>query len=90
MKSPALSLAASLLLSLSFGATAATLYVDIKNAAPSSPYTSWATAATNIQDAVDASAAGDNILVTNGLDGVGARAVSGVSNRLAVTKCSGS
>src|SRR6185369_3814855 len=49
-------------------------------------YTNWATAARVIQDAVDSAAAGDDILVTNGLYQVGGRAVNGVSNRVAVTK----
>jgi hypothetical protein len=69
---------------LSVGAT--TLYVDLNCTAPASPYTSWTTAATNIQDAVDVAVAGDLILVTNGLYQIGARSVYGMSNRVAVTK----
>jgi hypothetical protein len=42
-------------------------YVWQRSAAPTPPYTSWATAATNIQDAVNASLTGDTILVTNGM-----------------------
>ena len=37
------------------------------------PFTSWADAATNIQIAIDAAAAGDVIWVTNGIYNVGAR-----------------
>ena len=41
-------------------------YVNVNNANPTPPHTNWLTAATNIQDAVDAAVAGDEIVVTNG------------------------
>ncbi|HSU56016.1 MAG TPA: choice-of-anchor Q domain-containing protein [Candidatus Dormibacteraeota bacterium] len=54
-------------------AIATTRYVDLNNAAATPPFTSWATAATNIQDAVDASGDGDFVLVTNGIYASGGR-----------------
>ncbi len=45
---------------------AATRYVNPASPAPSPPYTSWATAATTIQDAVDEAVGGDTVMVTNG------------------------
>src|SRR5712671_1199428 len=45
-------------------AFAAVHYVDVNSIKALPPYTNWTTAATNIQDAVDAAMAGDEILVT--------------------------
>ncbi|HTV39243.1 MAG TPA: immunoglobulin domain-containing protein [Candidatus Sulfotelmatobacter sp.] len=44
-------------------------YVNASNSAPTPPYTSWSTAATNIQEAINISTNGDFILVTNGIYG---------------------
>jgi hypothetical protein len=79
-------LVAGLLLSLWLSANAATFYVDGSNLAPAWPYRDWVSAATNIQDAVDVAAAGDEIVVTNGVYAAGATALYGMSNRVAVTK----
>jgi uncharacterized membrane protein len=59
-------LVAALLLADAGGASAEVHYVDVNSTNATPPYTNWITAATNIQDAVDAAVAGDEIVVTNG------------------------
>ena len=70
------------------GAWGAVRYVDGGNASPAAPYTNWAMAATTLQDAIDASSAGDVIWVTNGVYQTGGKAASGstLTNRACVDK----
>src|SRR5581483_2191953 len=75
-----------LLTTLGASAFAATLYVDINSPGPAAPYSSWATAATDIQSAVDAATDGDLVLVTNGVYASGTTSMGGTSNRVAVRK----
>ena len=57
-----------LLLLFSTSALAAAVrYVDVNSTNATPPYTNWATAAVTIQDSVDATVAGDEIVVTNGV-----------------------
>jgi len=65
-----------------------THYVAVDSTNAISPYISWMTAATTIQDAVDASNDDDTVLVSNGWYNTGGAAVgaNGLSNRIAVTK----
>jgi hypothetical protein len=78
-------LAFTVLVVLRLNASADTHYVDLNGPNPTPPYTNWPTAATNIQDALNAAVAGDQILVTNGIYEIGATAYLG-SNRVSVTK----
>lgn len=62
-------------------------YVISDSPNPLAPYSSWATAARDIQDAVDAAALGGEVVVGNGTYAVGGRAVFGtMTNRVAITK----
>src|SRR5215475_14199868 len=69
---------------LAYQSLAVTRYVDANSATPLPPYTSWATAGTNIQNVIDSSLTGDDVLVTNGVYDTGGKYFSG-SNRIAIT-----
>ncbi len=63
-------------------------YVMLTSTNPQSPYLDWSTAATNIQDAVDAAVAGDSVVVSNGLYNYGGRLFYGTNttNRVVINK----
>jgi hypothetical protein len=76
----------SVTLFFTLNALGAVHYVDPNSPAPTPPYSSWSTAAINIQDAVDAAAPGDQVLVTDGTYQTGNRvSPDGATNRVVVT-----
>ena len=61
--------------------------VDVDGSNPIAPYSTWTTAATNIQDAIAASVAGDVVLVTNGVYASGGKSMDGlITNRVSLDK----
>lgn len=87
MKISLVGILASVLLSGAGNLHAAVLYVNAGNTGPVSPYSTWTTAATNIQNAVDAANPGDLVLVTNGVYKNGGRIVYGsLSNRVVIVQ----
>ncbi|MGD0744871.1 MAG: PKD domain-containing protein [Verrucomicrobiota bacterium] len=61
--------------------------VDAAGAKPIPPYSTWATAATNIQDAINIAVGGDIVLVTNGTYATGGKVMEGdLTNRVALDK----
>ncbi len=87
MKRSLFFLATLALVALTASTQAMVHYVDANSSAPAAPYTNWFTAAQIIQDAVDAAAAGDEVLVTNGIYATGQRLVGTnlLASRVSVT-----
>ncbi len=69
-----------------FQNTSAFHYVNLANASPVAPYTNWATAATNIQDAIGVAQSNEFVVVSNGTYNFGSVVVyGGEANRVAIT-----
>ena len=65
-----------------------THYVNVNNPTPSAPYTNWADAATNIQDAINAAESNDLVLVADGVYDSGGTVAPGcvITNRVLIGK----
>jgi hypothetical protein len=61
-------------------------FVDLSGLNSTPPFSTWETAATKIQDAIDAANGGDVVVVTNGIYSTGGRAQDGLLNRVMLDK----
>src|SRR5262245_47189662 len=85
MKTPSLPLASLVVLTSLLRTTATVLYVDVNSTNSSAPYANWATAATNIQHAIDAATNGDLVMVNDGIYRSGSSTANG-ANRVVINK----
>src|SRR5215468_9167885 len=77
MRNGAWLLLAAAVEAIAFPAFALIHYVDVNSTNPVAPYTNWGMAATVIQNAVDVSGSGDEVVVTNGVYEAGGAALGG-------------
>ncbi len=79
---------ATILLALAAHVRAATLHVATNSPSPAPPYATWSSAARSVQDAIDAAADGDTVLVSNGVYRTGGATVPGhtLINRACVAR----
>ena len=87
MRRVAILFSALILMGSAFRVSAALYYVNANNATPAAPYSTWADAATNLQDAVNSASDGDTVLVANGVYSSGGLVMAGdLTNRVAIIR----